>query len=473
MAVTKIWDIKGRISRVIDYAENPDKTTEEFVIAYPYSDSDIQDMADVMDYAMLDHRAQEFEHWRGDGVNNALEYATRGHKTEETRYVSALNCTPENARENMTLTKMAWQKTGGNSAYHGYQAFLPGEVTPQAAHEIGVKLAEKLWGDRFEVVIATHVDKGHLHNHFVLNSVSFADGLKYNDCTATYMRMRRVSDALCREYSLSVVENPKRGKAKHYTEWQADKEGKPTYRNMVKADVDAAIRQSMTERQFFNNLNQMGYHVKFGQDITVRPEGKDRGLKLHRNFGDDYSIAGIRRRILAQTRPERQFSPPGRANKKARLKPNANKARKITGLRALYYYYLYRMGVLPKKREPDQKQVYFLFREDIRHMRDMAREIRLLSDNRIDTALQLSAYMENALKQIADMSVSRKSLKDPAEKSVLTKKIAELRREVKLCENIKSRSASMSGKISMAKETRQNENKEKEMKKDEPFRRRR
>jgi len=179
MAVTKIWDIKGWIGHVIIYTENPEKTTEESTVVY--SDSDIQDMTDVMDYAMLDERADEFEHWRSNGIGNVLDYATQDNKTEEKRYVSGLNCTPENARQNMTLTKKVWQKQGGNTAYHGYQAFRPGEVLPEAAHEIGVKLAQKLWGDRFEVIIATHLDKGHIHNHFVLNSVSFVDGLKYND----------------------------------------------------------------------------------------------------------------------------------------------------------------------------------------------------------------------------------------------------------------------------------------------------
>ena len=108
---------------------------------------------------------------------------------------------------------------------------------------------------------------------------------------------------MCREYGLSVIENPQRGKSKHYGEWRAEQEGRPTYLSLIKADVDTAIRQSMTERQFFYRLRQMGYDIKVGKDITVRPPNYPRGRKLMRNFGEDYSMENIRKRILAQRRP--------------------------------------------------------------------------------------------------------------------------------------------------------------------------
>jgi len=242
MAVTKIWDIKGNIGKLLDYAGNTDKTSDQVVSEY--SETDIQNMTDLMNQAMLDKRAGEFEHWRSSDVSDAIDYTVNNLKTEERRYVTGINCTPENARDNMMITKKAWQKLSGNSAYHGYQAFKPGEVQSDIAHEIGVKLAERLWGDRFEVVAATHIDRGHIHNHFVINSVSFADGKKYNDCRATYMEMRKQSDLLCQEYGLSVIKNPEQGNSKHYSEWNAERIGHTTWRSMVKADVDAAIRRS-------------------------------------------------------------------------------------------------------------------------------------------------------------------------------------------------------------------------------------
>ena len=159
--------------------------------------------------------------------------------------------------------KKRFGKEEGTVAYHGYQSFAPGEATPELAHEIGLALAKKLWGEKYQVLVTTHLDKAHhLHNHFVVNTVSFVDGIKYYRSEKDYFAMQRESDRLCREYGLSVIENPQRGKSKHYGEWRAEQEGRPTYLSLIKADVDAAIRQSMTERQFFYHLRQMGYEVK-------------------------------------------------------------------------------------------------------------------------------------------------------------------------------------------------------------------
>ena len=114
--------------------------------------------------------------------------------------------------------------------------------------------------------------------------------------------MRSVSDRLCREYGLFVIEHPHPGMSKQYGEWRAEQEGRPTYRSIVREDVDEAITQARTEKQFFHYLKEKGYSIKFGKDITLRPEGRDRGLKLERNFGEEYSLESIRRRILEENR---------------------------------------------------------------------------------------------------------------------------------------------------------------------------
>jgi hypothetical protein len=171
------------------------------------------------------------------------------------------------------------------------------------AHEIGVKLARQLWGERYQVLVATHLDKGnHLHNHFVINTVSHIDGIKFHRTNKDYYDMQRASDALCREYELSVIDKPGRGKVKHYAEWQAEKQGKPTWRGTLKAEVDEAISQSMTESQFIANLQKRGYRVKVrGTDISVCPPGKNDVaqcyVRLGRNFGDDYYREGIMRQM--------------------------------------------------------------------------------------------------------------------------------------------------------------------------------
>ena len=99
------------------------------------------------------------------------------------------------------------------------------------------------------------------HNHFVINSVSLMDGKKFYNSPADYARMREVSDRLCREYAISVIENPG-GRGKNYGEWQAERNGKPTHRGTIRADIDRAIRASTTERDFLRVMGEMGYQFK-------------------------------------------------------------------------------------------------------------------------------------------------------------------------------------------------------------------
>lgn len=176
MATTKIWPIKGRLKDVTDYAANPEKT--------------------------------EY-----DDLKSSIAYAVNGEKTaspdEKVFLISGVNCDADTAYEEMAAVKKHFGKTGGNVAYHAYQSFKPGEVTPEECHQIGIELARKLWGDRYQVLVATHLDKEHRHNHFVINSVSFIDGIKFNDNKGAYRLFRTVSDELCAARGLSVIEHPK------------------------------------------------------------------------------------------------------------------------------------------------------------------------------------------------------------------------------------------------------------------------
>ena len=180
-----------------------------------------------------------------------------------------------------------------------------------------------------------------LHNHFVVNTVSFADGIKYHRTRKDYHEMQTASDELCREYGLSVIEHPRQGRGKQYGEWRAEQEQRPTWRGLIRSDIDEAIRQAMTERQFFDALRKKGYAVKIGKDISVRPPGKERFVRLMRNFGEDYSLDNIRRRILSQSRPERRMPEQKPEILRVRLIGSLKTARKLTGFRALYVHYCY------------------------------------------------------------------------------------------------------------------------------------
>lgn len=483
MATTSIWSVKGWLGKVVIYVENPDKTMNPGTAKLPelsgMGEKETQGLSDVIAYAVnAEKTRQRGRAAEGEGIDDESE------KVME-QYVSGVNCAPTTARSEMMAAKKRYGKEEGIMAFHGYQSFAPGECTPAMAHEIGVKLAEELWGSRFQVVVATHLDKAHhLHNHFVVNSVSFADGLRYHRSNQDYRDMRDASDRLCREYGLSVIENPKK-KAKNYGEWRAEKEGRPTYLGMIKADVDEAITKARTEKQFFHYLKEKGYSIKFGKDITLRAEGRDRGMKLARNLGEEYTIESIRRRILTQN-VKKQPSPTLSPEKKTyviRVHGDLHRARKIGGLRGLYLHYCYLLGILPKNRQPiSPKQVHILFREDLLKLDTVSKETRLLCHYRIDTTEQLFSLKEDLLGKMGQLADERKhlryqsrSVRDSeklsevkAEISGLTKRIGELRKEVALCDGIAARSGVVKEKLETV---RQETRKEKEGKSHEHIRR--
>jgi hypothetical protein len=463
MATTSIWSVKGWLGKVVIYVENPDKTMNSEIAKLPelpsMEEKETQGLSDVIAYAV---NAEKTRQQGKTGTPEEGGIDDEGEKVME-QYVSGVNCTPTTARSEMMAVKKRYGKDEGIMAFHGYQSFAPGECTPAMAHEIGVKLAEELWGSRFQVIVATHLDKAHhLHNHFVVNSVSFADGLRYHRSNQDYRDMRDASDRLCREYGLSVIENPK-GKAKHYGQWRAEQEGKPTYLGMIKADVDEAIVKARTEKQFFHYLKEKGYSIKFGKDITVRAEGRDRGMKLARNLGEGYTIESIRRRILTQKAEKpAPIAPQEKKTYVIKVHGNLQKTRKIGGLRGLYLRYCYLLGILPKNRPPvSPKQVHILFREDLIKLDKISKETRLLCHYRIDTTEQLFSLKEDLQGKMAELADKRKhlryksrSVKDgerlsgiKEEIAGLSKQIGELRKEVVLCDGIAARSGVMKEKL--------------------------
>ena len=463
MAVTSIWRVKGWLGKVVVYVENPDKTTNPaYYEKEDMTDRECQELGDVIAYAINSDKTQQI-----DTEDEIVE-----------RFVSGVNCHPATARMEMMAVKRRFGKEDGTVAYHGYQSFAPGEATPEIAHLLGVELAQRLWGNRYQVVVATHLDKeNHLHNHFVLNTVSFVDGIKYFRSAKDYHDMREISDALCKEYGLSIIQNPQPGKSKQYGEWRAEQEQRPTWRGLIRSDIDAVIRQSMTKRQFFENLHKKGYEFKVGKDISVRPPGKDRFVRLARNFGEDYTLESIRRRILEQSRPARPLPEPVPRTKRYRVSGNWKGRKKATGFRALYLHYCYLLGVFPKGKQQNKRRLHFLLREDLIKLDAITQEARLLSTNHIDTAQQLSSY-KSELETKIDTVTSRRKLLYRKQRTVavktdeaaslqvkeqidsLSKELSKLRREVKLCSDIEIRSGIMQEHIKTVREDEESKRKE-------------
>ena len=488
MAVTAIWDIKGRVDQVIRYATNPEKTTG----------SGLEIMAAF------------------HAVEDVIEYAADQMKTEQRIYVTGINCDPEIAATQFRTTKQHWQKTGGIVAFHGYQSFRPGEADPKTAHEIGVKLAQELWGDRFEVIVATHLNTDHCHNHFVLNSVSFTDGLRYYDQKQTYRRMREVSDRLCREYGLSVVKQPE-GKSKSYDEWQAEKESRPTHRGSIRADIDRAILASTTERDFIRVMTEMGYEFKTrardGQPLkypALKPPGAKGYFRFHK-LGAGYSLEEVKNRILQNIRKEVPF-PEVEHRPLRRYRLRGKPRKKLTGLQALYFRYCYELHIivkrpasisspqsplsfvsafgencvrslaspLPTKSSTLQgpRKVSFLLREDVAKLEQLDRETLFLAREGITSIEQLSSRKETAESKIESITTQRQELRKElrrltrkgdqatAEKvrgqiGQLSQQLKKLRKEVSLCDGIALRSGQVRENLEQLLTQQNTERKEK------------
>ena len=457
MAVCEIWDVKGRLDHPIDYAENPEKTANP-----KYSESDLQAMVDVM------------------------EYATNKDKTEQRFFVSGVNCGPATARDEMMIAKHQWNDTSEIVCYHGFQSFKAGEVTPEVAHEVGVKLAEKMWGDRFQVIVATHLNTECLHNHFVVNSVSFTDGKHYHDNKKNLRLLRKRSDELCREYALSVIEHPS-GKKKPYALYQAEKEGRPTRDTVARQAVDEAISKSYTLKDFDRQLSEMGYRINFDPNRkywTIIGKGWQRPKRLYK-LGEDYTNERIVERIKENSYAVKfsRFAKQTKPVKVIRVKGSLKDAKKIGGLRGLYLHYCYKLGILPKNRKQNYARLHYLLKDDLMKMEAITQETRLLCRNRIDTVQQLLSYKGSLESEISELTEQRKGLYSQSRKasgeekesvkarlSEITERMKFLRKEVRLCGGIEARSDTLKEKLQVIRAD-ENGQQRKELMKDEHRRR--
>lgn len=465
MAYTSIWRVRGWLGKSLIYIEDPEKTKNPQFYNNGATERSRENLNDVIAYAVNHSMTSRF--------NEDTELLHQ--------FVSGINCCSTTARTEMMAVKKKYGKEDGTIAYHGIQSFAPNEASPQLVHEIGLKLAQRLWGEEYQVVVATHLDKElHLHNHFIVNTVSFRGGRKYHRTKDDYREMRRVSDELCREYGLSIIDQSVPKKRMHYGDYRAAQQGKPYWSKILRDDLDEIIQQSMTERQFFDHLQKRGYIVKFirgGEDISIRPPGKDRFMRPARQLGEDYTLGSIRRRILQQEQAKRFLPEPKPRRRQVQLKGTFRKTRKYRGLRALYFHYCYLLGVFPRKRTQSRKRLHFLLREDLLKLEQITKEAQLLGTHRIDTAEQLSLYQSEVEERIHLLTEQRRELyrqqrtvdvKNDSEfaaevKADIAKKTAELRqlrKELALCNNIAVRSGVIEERIRTIQEEQRKEEKQ-------------
>lgn len=403
MATTGFWPIKDDLKRILDYAGNPEKT--------------------VNPEAMT------------DDLKRVIGYASDPDKTEKLLFVSALNCPVKQAYEWMTATKKRYGKLKGNTAYHGYQSFMPGEVSPEEAHAIGIETAKHMWGDEYEVLIATHLNTESTHNHFVINSVSFRTGYKYGNHKRDHQRLRDVSDALCREHGLSVIEDPK-PHGMSYAEWRLHKDGILTMKERLALDMKECLDLAISVPHFYQLMERMGYTVdRSGKYPSFLPKDGKRPLRLKEN-GNSLTEADIERLLdeSFENQPETIVIPKVE-------KPFVPYA-KQHGFMALVYWWMYALGLIGK----GKKIPYRIDREEVRKFNRYKRLNEFLIKYKIDTWDQLYSHRDKLIKKQTELTDRRDELrrkqhrtkeKDP-EIAEITAELRRIRRELRICEELEA-----------------------------------
>ena len=394
-------------------------------------------------------------------LRDALDYAANRDKTEQSCFESSYACTLETAFADMRQTKERWHKSGGVQGYHLVQSFAAGEVTPELAHQIVKELADRVLGGRYEYVIGTHLNTGHIHSHIVWNSVSRIDGKKYHSNGKSYVtEIRAVSDELCRKYKLSVIDTENSNHvAKPYAEWLAEKNNQPTWRTAIRQDVDEAIQQSLTWRQFLNALEHKGYEVRMGRKYPVlRPPGKERFVRF-KTLGKRYTPEAIQTRILYPQSYHPYVENP-RTIKHGRLHSGKKPHRKLTGLRALYYRYLYELGALPRK--PSRPS--YAVRQDAYKLDQRIRQMEFLSRNSIDTLTQLETHRQALQTEIGQLLTKRKQLPKnddvQSQRESVNTALKQLRQEELLCRKIAEHSLEVQQHLTEARRDRAEQQKQ-------------
>lgn len=418
-------------------------------------------------------------------LDHCLAYAVNEHKTElataldyigneqktvlpcESRLLTGINCNAETAYREMQETKRRWDKRGGILGYHIIHAYAPGEVTPQEAHEAGVEFARRLLGEKYEAVVATHLDRKHLHCHIVFNSVSLVDGGKYrSDFKSYFGTLRSTSNAVSHERGLSVIEPERRGK--HYAEWDAEQHGRPTVRGAIRTDVDAAILRARSFSDFFALLRTRGYEVKTqGKYLAVKPSGASRYVRL-KSLGEDYSEDAIRTRLAVPRaerstprQPEQKPSTAKRYRAHAPMPPR----KKVKGFHALYLYYCY---LLRGRRSKRARPAPFPIRQEAAKLRRYQRQFQFLRENRIETMQELSMLHDALQAQIDALTERRKILYEWKRRSMdVTQELAEVnaalrqaRRSLNLCRAIEDDAPRLQTQAQQAKSVQPEEMRE-------------
>ncbi len=346
-------------------------------------------------------------------LDTIIKYIMNGEKTEKMMYVSGVNCKPDTAIYEMQDTKKRFGKEDGIISYHLIQSFDGKEVSPKKCHELGLQYAKELFGDDFQFVVATHLNTDNVHNHIVINSVSFKSGNKFYSNRETKDFIRMTSDFICRENGLSVIKTP--WKNKGYYKLYAKNN---PYMQLVKKDIDEAIAISNSYKGFISKLEAKGYYVS---------ENEDTGLIIERNnsyqvvrpqelFGDNYSKEKIKYRIENKIYarafiPKKKYKMSIEEYNKFKQKQRQHQLRELPALYILICLLL-KIDPLPDKIKIKDYKVPITkeMKISLKHLESLNQQTILLAENKINNLEELKSYRYNLEEKLRILKGKRENL---------------------------------------------------------------
>ena len=385
MAVTGFWPVYRNLKATLDYADNPDKTTLP-----EYLDEDL--------YA-------------------ALRYVENDNKTDRQVFVGGINCSKQNAYAEMIAVQRRFGLRGKVVGYHGIQSFKVGEVTPEQAFEIGKETARRMWGGKYQVLVTVHLNTDNIHCHFVVNPVSFKDGSKFQNKIGDHKELRKVSDQICREHGLSVLENSEfysKGKKKEY--W-VHKAGRKTHRDYLREDVEYCLSFATNPREFESQLYALG-HTLDPVRFSVKAKHWERAVRL-KSIGFTKEIINSRLHENAENRYRLvtlEYRPPYRPKRF----PLEDELRKLDSaidhsydaaavlVDMIFYLVITVIQIVAELAD------VMLLSPDLRaaekDLKELVADYRFLNENDIHSVADLQANIDESKVQLSDLERERSNI---------------------------------------------------------------
>ena len=374
-------------------------------------------------------------------LDAVINYAMNGEKTENGILVSAINCLPQTAYSQMMLTKKTFHKEDGRLGYHIIQSFNGNEIYPDKCNKIGIELAKQLWGDKYQVIVCTHTNKKNVHNHIVLNSVSFIDGSKYHNSNVEIALLRQTNDDICRKHGLSIIKSTEATTVSDISKSRIANYNRNSGKmELIKADIDEAIKEATKYQEFIDILAFKGYYIKKSNNvISVSTPYYNRNIRLARAFGEDYTFDNIKTRIYQPTLYDRYLK---RTNNekvyKVRIydgvKINQEKL-KTSSFYRLYVHYLYLLGKLPPKIHYEERTKEYY--KEIDKFNKLADEINLICTYNLNSKEDTQNLRIEYIEEVTPLKEEREKLRqlykkttNEADKTIIRAKIEILTEDI-------------------------------------------